>query len=172
MNIKKTVFPINSVLSKTDFDYADCYIGTIESNAKNITSEEVGSAFFMSSPKWIENLLSIRNKIVSTFGLKTGEVGLNKQDLDNFNVKIGERIGLFKLIQKNKSELIFEENDTHLNFKVSLLLDDLRQNLTITTTVNFNNWFGKFYFSIVKPFHKIIVPVMLKATIKELKKTN
>ncbi|MCF6278800.1 MAG: DUF2867 domain-containing protein [Flavobacteriaceae bacterium] len=171
MRIKKIGFPENSVLLKTEFDYVDCYIGNIESNAENLTSEEVGKAFFLSSPKWIENLLSLRNKMVSTFGLKTGEDVLNKQDFDSFNMEIGEQVGLFKLLQKNKSELIFGENDKHLNFKVSLLLNDSKQNLTITTAVNFNNWFGKLYFIIIKPFHKIVVPAMLKATIKELKNT-
>lgn len=171
-NIKKVTLPENSILSKTNFDYVDCYSGKIEHSIENINSEEVGKAFFLSSPKWIENLLSLRNKVASILGLKIGKDALGKQDLDSFNMEIGEQIGLFKLLQKNKSELIFGEDDKHLNFKISLLLDDLKQSLTITTAVNFNNWFGKLYFTIIKPFHKIIVTTMLKATIKELKKIN
>ena len=167
MKIKKTIFPQNSMLSKTNSDYFDCYIGSIEGNVKNITSDEVGRAFFMSSPKWIEKLMSLRNKTVSVFGLKTSEKSdYNKENLNIFIAEIGQRVGLFKIIEKTENELILGEDDKHLNFKVSLLLDDLKENLTIITVVNFNNWFGKLYFFIIKPFHKMIVPIMLKGTIK------
>ncbi|MOA34437.1 hypothetical protein D3C78_1558100 [compost metagenome] len=57
------------------------------------------------------------------------------------------------------------ENDRHLDFKVSLLAQqtgNTNSSITISTVVNYHNWFGKFYFFFVKPFHKRIVPVMLK----------
>jgi len=44
------------------------------------------------------------------------------------------------------------------------------KNLIISTTVKYNNWFGKIYFLPVKPFHKRIVPTMLKGIIKEIEK--
>ena len=44
------------------------------------------------------------------------------------------------------------------------------KNLTISTTVEYNNWFGKLYFFPVRPFHKLIVPAMLKGIIKKLEK--
>ena len=46
--------------------------------------------------------------------------------------------------------------------------DNTKKDLTISTTVEFNNWFGRLYFLPVRPFHKIIVPTMLKGIIKEL----
>ena len=67
------------------------------------------------------------------------------------------------------------ENDKHLNFKVSILLEKLEANnksITISTIVVFNNWFGKLYFFPVKPFHKLIVPIMLKSILKDLEKDN
>ncbi len=171
MHIKKVTLPKNSILSKVNFDYIDCYTGDLENYTESINSVDLGKAFFVSSPKWIDKLLNVRNKIVSKFGLKTSEdLEYKKERLTNFNAEIGEQVGLFKVFQKTENELILGEDDKHLNFKVSLLLNKLNQNLTIITTVNFNNWFGKIYFSIIKPFHKIIVKTMLKGTIKVLNK--
>ncbi len=40
--------------------------------------------------------------------------------------------------------------------------------LTISTTVQFNNHFGKLYFLLVRPFHRLIVPAMLKGIIRQI----
>ncbi|MBN4084886.1 DUF2867 domain-containing protein [Flavobacteriaceae bacterium AH-315-B10] len=173
MNIKKVTLPENSMLSKTNFDYVDCYMGELNQNIEKINSVDIGKAFFTSSPKWIEKLLNLRNRIVSKFGLKTSDaIDYKNDNLKNFKAEIGEQVGLFKVFQKTESELVLGEDDKHLNFKVSLLLNKLNQNLTIITAVSFNNWFGKLYFTIIKPFHKIIVPIMLKGTIKQLEMIN
>ncbi|HJV20387.1 MAG TPA: DUF2867 domain-containing protein, partial [Sediminibacterium sp.] len=65
------------------------------------------------------------------------------------------------------------EDDKHLNFRVSLLINrqsDYCENkkIIISTTVKFNNWFGRLYFLLVRPFHKLIVPIMLKGIIKNI----
>jgi hypothetical protein len=66
-----------------------------------------------------------------------------------------------------------------LNFRVSLFLKQQApgtnyKELTVSTAVEFNNWFGRLYFLPVPPFHKLIVPAMLKGIVKELenKKQN
>jgi len=60
-----------------------------------------------------------------------------------------------------------------LNFRVSLLLSEqknnkLNKNITVTTIVMYNNWFGRLYFFPVKPFHKLIVQSGLKIILQEL----
>ena len=118
----------------------------------------------------------MRNRIVSIFGLKTPDnVGDIQNKLDNFKCEPGEQLGLFKVFDKRENEIVLGEDDKHLNFRVSLFVEQLHGNeqkkeLTITTTVVFNNWFGRLYFLPVRPFHKLIVPTMLKGTIRELEK--
>ncbi len=118
-------------------------------------------------------LFTLRNKMVSIFGLKTSNDSYNRQEiLTNFNFEPNERIGLFKVFNKTENELVVGENDKHLDFRISLLKvsnDVKKKKIIITTTVNYNNWFGKLYFLPVKPFHKLIVPVMLKSLIRALK---
>lgn len=173
MKVEKVELPHNSLLANTNFDYADSYKSQNLADAENkIDLSAVGKAFFSSSPSWIDNLFALRNKLVSFIGLKTGEKVENKEEiLKNFKGEIGEKVGLFQVFDKTENEIILGEDDKHLNFRVSLLIDTVNQTkkiITISTTVNFNNSFGKLYFLPVKPFHQIIVPTMLKATVKNL----
>ncbi len=81
------------------------------------------------------------------------------------------------MFNRTDKEVILGEDDKHLNFRVSLFLDHQindpnKKHLTVSTTVEFNNWFGRIYFLPVRPFHKLIVPTMLKGIIKHLEKLN
>ena len=122
-------------------------------------------------------------------GPKTAQVLLAKYDsvegiiknkeeiIRNLKGVPNEQIGLFKIFESSSNEIVMGEDDKHLNFRVSLLLDSSSshqelKNITITTTVQFNNTFGKLYFLPVKPFHHQIVPSILKGIIKELKLKN
>ena len=180
MKIYKTEFPRNSILNKghEKYDYFDCYKGSLNDEENKINSTDVAKALFISTPKWVGILFILRNSIVTVFGLKTSEkTNDRKQQLDNFNFEPNERLGLFKVFSKSDNEVILGEDDKHLNFRISLLIENLNtenliKEITITTTVEFNNWLGKLYFLPVRLFHKIIVPRMLKAIIKELGKRD
>ena len=175
MKVEKVAIPQKSVLAATKFDYADSYKGGVINDEKGeIDSLAVGRAFFSSSPKWIDGLFALRNKLVSLVGLKTGESDLSREEIiKNFRGEKGEKVGLFQVFDRNENEIILGEDDKHLDFRVSLFIepaDVIEKNLIITTTVNFKNAFGKLYFLPVKPFHQIIVPAMLKETLKILEK--
>ena len=76
-----------------------------------------------------------------------------------------------------ENEVILGEDDKHLNFRVSLILNPKgkkteNKDLIVSTTVEFNNWFGRLYFLPVRPFHKLIVPTILKGMIRDLEKQN
>jgi len=175
MKIVKTSFPEKSILNTIEnkYDYVDSFQGCYTDDENKITSTEIGKAFFLSGPKWVGKLFTLRNKIVAIFGLKTSKELNNRQKLLNtFKCEPNERIGLFKVFNKTENEVILGENDKHLDFRISLLKTPNhieKKNIIITTTVKYNNWFGKLYFISVKPFHKLIVPVMLKSIINELK---
>lgn len=168
--------PNNSILksSENSFDYIDSYQKSFKDETDKIDSTKIGKMFFTSGPKWIDGLFTIRNKIVGLLGLKTSDNRTDRQkQLDNFKCEKGEQLGLFKVFDKTDNEVVLGEDDGHLNFRVSLLLDKLedkneKKNLTITTTVKFNNSFGRLYFLPVRPFHKLIVPTMLKGIIQQI----
>lgn len=177
MKINKTTLPKNSILLQKgiDFHYTDSYRGHLLTE-RTISSTYLAKAFFQGGPDWVEKLFAFRNRVVKLFGLKTP---LDSQDkkrlLEKFKAEPGEQLGLFKVFEKTEQEVILGEDDKHLNFRVSLLIDTegndpKKKELTISTAVVFNNWLGKLYFLPVRPFHRLIVPTMLKGMIRELEK--
>lgn len=178
MIITKTRLPENSILKKnnTAYDYIDSFQGHFVDKQGEIGITEIGKSFFSSGPKWIDKLFAFRNKLVKLFGLKTPGNKTNRQKLlENFKCEKGEQLGLFKVYHKTTNEIILGEDDKHLNFRVSLFMDQQNEDKTnkkliISTTVKFNNWFGRLYFLPVRPFHQLIVPTMLKGIINNIEK--
>ncbi|MDQ1856103.1 MULTISPECIES: DUF2867 domain-containing protein [unclassified Chryseobacterium] len=177
MKIKKTEFPEKSILSpeKKDFNYIDSFEGEFADGGRNIDISEVGRAFFTSGPKWGKKMFAFRNKAVGIFGLKTGSEAETRQKEKDFKCEVGERVGLFKVFDKTSNEIVLGEDDKHLDFRVSLLVEKSKvhsdeNSLTISTTVKYHNWLGVLYFLPVRPFHKLIVPAMLKNMIRQLQK--
>ncbi|HBV15214.1 DUF2867 domain-containing protein [Chryseobacterium carnipullorum] len=175
MKIKKTEFPKESALSreKVIFDYTDSFMGEVLNADGNITTAEIGKAFFSSTPQWGKKMFAFRNSIVKMFGLKTGTDRSKIQDPGDLKLEVGQRVGIFKIFDKTENEIIMGENDKHLDFRVSVLYDKAKRNtgknsLTISTTVKYHNWMGILYFLPVRPFHQLIVPVMLKKMIIKL----
>lgn len=179
MKIKKIEFPAKSILSqgKEKFDYIDSFEGGLVGNGQNFDITQIGKAFFTSGPKWGKKMFAFRNRVVRLFGLKTGGETDPVKEADRFTCEVGERVGLFKVFNKTGNEIILGEDDKHLDFRVSLLFDKNKggqdeNSLTISTTVKFHNWLGVLYFLPVRPFHKLIVPAMLKNIIGELESTK
>lgn len=173
MNIQKTNLPLNSILKVDDaFKFIDGYTSNFTDSNNAIDIQKIGQLFFSTGPKWIDTLFAFRNNIVKWFGLKKTDNLTNKKQLENFTGEPDERIGLFKVFHKTDHEIVLGEDDKHLDFRVSLYLDENtetnQKQLTISTLVKFNNIFGKLYFMPVLPFHKLIVPTILKGIIKQI----
>lgn len=138
-------------------DYADCYqINTY----KNYQIDELVNKVFL-SPHWADHLMKLRNKVVAIFGLKTGS---SHNKLDYYSP--GSKAGFFTVIERSDNEILMGENDSHLNFRVSVKIEkkDNFNVVSLTTIVKFNNSFGRLYFLPVKPFHKLIIKSILKRT--------
>ena len=142
---------VNNFISKIDF--CDSY--KIElSKDENI--KDLYLKLILTDSKLINFLILFRNKIVSLFGFKTEINYSNNIE----NLQIGNKIGFFTIYYVDEYEIIAGEKDKHLDFCVSFYKKD--SCLTISTLVQYNNFFGKFYMSFVKPFHKFVVKNMLK----------
>ena len=176
MKVLKTKLPKNSLLNGEEkkYDYVDSYRGAFLNGGNTPNSEDLCRAFFLSSPSWVGKLFMLRNSIAGLLGLKiSGDITNRQASLDGFTCQPGERIGLFKIFSRTANEVVMGEDDKHLDFRVSLFLHPLEENeieniLTISTTVLFHNWFGSLYFVPVRPFHKMIVPAMLKGIVRQL----
>ncbi|AQX12623.1 hypothetical protein BAX94_01505 [Elizabethkingia meningoseptica] len=160
----KTI-PCFSILNQQKFDYTDVYFQNIKTN-KEIRPEDLGKAFFTSNIPWIKKLFTLRNKLVSVVGLKGSDKKSKiMQKAEHSDFAVGERFGLFKVIDKKDKEIILGEDDKHLDFKVSLLYAEPENKIYISTGVQYHNFFGRLYFFIVKPFHRMVVKSMLNSMV-------
>ncbi|MFD2164300.1 DUF2867 domain-containing protein [Paradesertivirga mongoliensis] len=172
--VVRAKLPSNSLLNSSQYHYSDSYLTTLKDIYTGITPTQMGKAFFRSAPQWTESLFMLRNRMVSFMGLKASTKPQNHLELlAKFKCEPGEVLGLFKVFSKTDREVILGEDDKHLNFRVSLFCEPNpegagEKRLIISTTVKFNNWFGRLYFLPVRPIHRLIVPAMLKGMVKQL----
>jgi len=173
---KLNKIPDFSILKKDEkiFHYVDCFQSqnlTINTDCDVIS---IGRLFLTSGPKWADSLMLIRDKVVGVFGLKTSnQLTAESINPDNFKFKVGEQLDIFKVYKITENEIILGDDDKHLGFRVSLLLDS-RNNITgkktimITTAVEYKNVFGRIYFLPVRPIHQLIVKDTMREIIRKL----
>ncbi len=128
-------------------------------------------AFFKAFPKSFIFLLRTRERIAKWLRLKTADESDSKiETLHQFKGEIGDRIALFEVLAKNEQELMTGQNDSHLDFKLSFIsyADQTGVKLELATTVIINNKIGKFYFAVVKPFHRFYLKRIIKRMEHEL----
>jgi hypothetical protein len=94
-------------------------------------------------------------------GLKTRSIPAHEIEV---NLVVGQKIGLFRLFDRTANELLFGEDDKHLD--VRMILKNSDHTITITTLVHFNNTWGKIYFKTIRIFHQQIMKSQLKKVIK------
>ncbi|MCJ8297984.1 MAG: DUF2867 domain-containing protein [Pseudomonadales bacterium] len=161
VTVTKIKTPNDSQISKmlTGAHYVDshqvitAYLGR---SALQIWLEHIAS-----TPTWINFLMALRNKLVSTLGLK--DLGdLRASDKLSQEYRVGDKVGIFTLISLSDKEVILGDDDKHLAVKISLYKDsDCGESIVISAVVHTHNIFGKIYMLFVTPVHKLIVPYML-----------
>lgn len=127
------------------FDYTDNFTEIVRTT-RPISAEELTVRFFC-APQWIIALMKFRNAIVKPFGLK-GEKNLS--DL---------------VIVESDSLATISKSDKHIDFVIAFMTERRMNDslyLSVCTKVRYNNRMGKFYFTIIKPFHKLICKTLLK----------
>ncbi len=73
-------------------------------------------------------------------------------------------IGIFPVLNEAPDRLVAGYNDKHLDFRVIVDIatsGDSRE-VTATTLVLTHNLLGQVYLAVILPFHRLIVPTMLR----------
>ena len=85
----------------------------------------------------------------------------------------GERAEYSWCSSCSADEIVLGDNDRHLDLRVSLLVerggrDGREKTLSVTTAVRLNDRLGRCYFCFIKPFHRMIVPAVVKRSLHRL----
>lgn len=134
--------------------FADAYEVAIVNPA--LTAEEAALAIFGHSPAWVGALMKARGVFAKAVGLKHSDMRSGEQQR-----------GIFKVQQRHSNEIIIGEDDSHLNFRISILragnADEAgAQTVTVSTAVETHNALGRAYMFVVKPFHRVIARTMVQ----------
>jgi hypothetical protein len=141
----------DAVLAGAQFADACC----IEIGDRELDARRAAEQMMAQQPRWAEALLSLRNLLVAPFGLKTSGAGLAAPH---------DMIGIFPVVSETPDRLVAGFNDRHLDFRVVVDVTppgSVRQ-VTATTLVKTHNWLGRTYLAIIVPFHRLIVPALLR----------
>ena len=133
--------------------FADAFRVDIED--RNLDARQAAERMMARQPRWAEALLALRNFLVAPLGLRTSGAGL---------VPPRDMIGIFPVVSQTPDRLIAGFNDRHLDFRVVIDVTapgGVRQ-VTATTLVKTHNWFGRTYLATIMPFHRLIVPALLR----------
>lgn len=161
--------PETSIILK-DFGKVDYYDVYKIQTKSNDSVDKITTGLFK-IPKWVNNLMKLRDFLVRSFGLKTG----NKEDVPGATYyEVGKKAGYFTVIDRNENEIVMAEDDKHLNFRTSTMIGrgGASTSVFLSTVVQYNNFFGRLYFFFVKPFHRIIIKSLLKRYADEDKKNR
>jgi hypothetical protein len=124
--------------------------GNATLNARQAAERMLGQ-----QPSWIAALMKLRNAIVAPLGLKTPShaktIAVNS-------------IGAFPVITETPDRVVAGFDDKHLDFRVIVDVSGVSpdREVTATTLVLTHNLLGRVYLAVIMPFHRLIVPAMLR----------
>ncbi|EHK15288.1 uncharacterized protein TRIVIDRAFT_187599 [Trichoderma virens Gv29-8] len=149
--------------------FIDAYAVTIPPQSGQYKPETLARALFSEPPAWFSLLMWIRDRVMSIFGVKSSteiQAAAETKGIDT--------ISIFPIISRAENEIIMGENDSHLDFQISILIRENQlsaaskrdniiksKEIVAMTVVHCHGFFGKAYIMIIKAFHTMIVKYML-----------
>jgi hypothetical protein len=120
-----------------------------------LTARQAAERMFLDPPPWIDRLMRLRNAIVAPLGLKTPS---------HRKAIAANSIGPFPVIAETPQRLVAGFGDRHLDFRVIVDVSGSTpdRQVTATTLVKTHNLLGRAYLAAIMPFHRMIVPAMLR----------
>lgn len=166
-DVVATKVPVFSALNaclRTAYFY-DCHAIQLPPDSRSPL--ELYLNVFSRTPRWIDCLMNVRNKVAVRLGLKDmGSLSSVERDKPAQTYRIGDQAGIFKLLELHAHEVILGETDKHLDVKVSVAKQDQPgcTVVSVSTVVHVHNFMGRLYMFFVTPAHRIIAP----ATVSKL----
>lgn len=146
--------PIDSALAPQypGADLVDAFATLLPARATN-DMDQLARAVLAQPAWWMKALMASRDAAVAPLGVKTSRAIARER-------QASDRIGFFPVQARTSRELIVGEDDRHLDFRASILLQDGpdgARTLTMITVVHCHNRLGRWYLAVIAPFHGMIV---------------
>jgi hypothetical protein len=142
-------------------DLTDSYAITLPPGTVHDLERLAHSIFDRPAP-WMVALMKTRDFVVARLGLKTG-----RNLLDESGTGRPKRISLFRIYFQDADEILLGEDDRHLDFRLSILLQVSERaggqtTLILSSVVHCHNRLGHVYLAVIAPFHRLISKAVLR----------
>ena len=143
-------------------DLADAYAIRLPAHASS-DPEQLARLILSNQAPWVGQLMRMRDAIVGRLGIKTAQQLQNAPD-----AAVGDRIYIFKVYAKTAHEVVLGEDDSHLDFRLSVLHEPATTaagstpRLIVSTVVHCHNRLGRAYIALIAPFHRAVVQSALR----------
>jgi hypothetical protein len=160
--VTETTVPDDSALQPwlAGADFYDAYEAPL--TTATLSPTEIFLRASRTTPRWVEELMAIRNRMVRLFGLKdVGAMNAATRPADAYQV--GDRLGIFSIFGKTENELLLGIDDSHLDVRVSLLKSQRNgvPHYVLSTVVKVHNLLGRVYMAPVGRIHPFVVRSMM-----------
>ena len=160
--VTETTVPDDSVLQSwlAGADFCDAYEAPL--TTATLSPTEIFLRASRTTPRWVEELMAIRDRIVRLFGLKdVGAMKTATRPPDTYQV--GDRLGIFNIFGKTEHELLLGIDDSHLDVRVSVLKSQRNglPHYVVSTVVHVHNLLGRIYMAPVGRIHPFVVRSMM-----------
>jgi hypothetical protein len=95
-------------------------------------------------PAWVTAALAVRQAVVPLLGIR-------RAPRNTFAVR--DRVG---------DEVLIAADDTHLDFRCGVAVDQSARLVRVTTTVRLHGWRGRVYFAPVRLLHPVVIQAMIR----------
>ena len=128
-------------------DFTDTFVVRLPPGSSRDVEDWHRALIALDGPAWVSALMAVRNRVAQALGLDTAG---GPSDTSPFAV-----LGVVG------DALVVGADDKHLNFRGVLRI--VGDDLLCATVVQHNNALGRAYFTVVKPFHRRLVPSLLRS---------
>ena len=127
-------------------DFTDTFALRLPPGSSRDVEDWHRSLITAGSPPWVAALMAVRNRVAQALGLDTAGRSSDTSP--------------FTLLKRIGDILVVSADDKHLDFRGVLRV--VGDELQCATVVHEHNATGRVYFTVVKPFHRRIVPALLR----------
>lgn len=156
MSVSACATPAESLLSTgrvARADFRDAWRAPI--SQPDLSTSDIYYGIFSHRPAWMNAILIARNAAASVIGLEAPTASEVLTPERRPHHVVGEKIGLWPLFHLDEHELVAGRNNTHMDFRVSVLKVAVGKDVdvVVSTVCWVKNRFGRRYLSTIIPFH-------------------
>ena len=158
--------PEDSLLGRDRIEsatFCDSYRAPLSTPDQDIIA--IFAAIFGHKPLGVKLALVARNAVAGLIGLDVPTVAQVMRDEIRGPYAVGDLIGPWPIFALNADEIVAGRDNTHMDFRLSVLRGERGACVQVTTICHTHNAFGRLYMRVIEPFHRAGVRALMSRAV-------